>query len=371
MNSDLLIPSHKPIFFNIKSINSPLNKKYRILPYTQKILDNENKVFDLIHYLGNQKKFNQLKNIYTEEQNQIKKEIFVQKNKEKFFKNSSVINIETFDTNKINIHSPMSILEGNFISGLIHHSKNKQKKRNKMIEFKKRNKFLFKRAAMSYDNFFNRKKINLKQNVGLVEENKEISDNSVYNKEITKLKKRLNHASIINLLDEELPDNLENKKEYRKTINSIFFRPYNNLTKDQKSLSTDNFFGIQSKKIKINGNKLQILNLKHKKLSKLFFSKLFKEENKIIDNLNEINNNILDMKHSYHSDNTVNGFSYSTFRTPRKHNNYKAIKENLTSFQKNIYEFPVVNKFIYGSRNPLTIFSKTKIKSKVDSNLSE
>ena len=164
MDSDLSITNRKFLFLNIKSINSPLNKKYKILPYSQKIIRNENNVFDLIHFLGNKKKYNQLKKIYTDEQNKIKKEILIQKKKEKFYKNPNIINIKTFDIDKINIHSPMSIMEGNFISGLIQYSKNKQKKMKKMTEHNKKNKFVFKRASTAQDltlnNYFRKKNRN-------------------------------------------------------------------------------------------------------------------------------------------------------------------------------------------------------------------
>jgi len=172
-------------------------------------------------------------------------------------------------------------------------------------------------------------------------------------------------------MDDDFTPSLENKNEFRKTINSIFYRSYNKLSKDKKSLSADNFFGIQSKKIKVDGNKDQKLKLRHKKLSKLFFSKLFKEENKIVGNLNDINNNLLNIKNSNHIEDlkTIT----NNFRTPRKNlkNNYRELKENLTSLHKKLYKFPEVNKYIYGSRNPLSIFSKLKIKSKINTHLSE
>jgi hypothetical protein len=55
-------------------------------------------------------------------------------------------------------------------------------------------------------------------------------------------------------MDDDFTPSLESKNEFRKTINSIFYRSYNKLSKDKKSLSADNFFGIQSKKIKVDGN---------------------------------------------------------------------------------------------------------------------
>ena len=391
MDSDLSITPRESLFLKIKSINNPLNKKYRILPYSQQIIRNENNIFDLIRFKGNKKKFNQFKSIYTEEQNKIKKEILIHQQKEKIFKNSNVINIQTFNPDKINIHSPMSIMEGNFISGLIQYCKNKKIKNKKILEYKKKNKFVFKRASVTQD--FNLKTLSPKKSVS---KNKDISsinsnsnnisensNNENYfkmntnrdlkeNSKISHNDKKLKIMSIYDFfLDEEFTPSLESKNEFRKTMNSIFYKSYNKLNKDKKSLSADNFFGIQSKKIKVDGNKDQKLKLRHKKLSKLFFSKLFKEENKIVGNLNDINNNLLNIKNTNHIEdlNTIT----NNFRTPKKNliNKYKEIKENLTSLHKKIYKFPEVNQYIYGSRNPLSIFSKLKIKSKIDTNLSE
>ena len=151
MNSDLILTPPESLFLKIKSINNPLNKRYKILPYSQQIIGNENNIFDLIRFQGNKKKFNQFKSIYTEERNKIKKEILIHQKKEKIFKNSNVINIQTFDADKINIHSPMSIMEGNFISGLIQYCKNKKIKNKKILEYKKKNKFVFKRASVTQD----------------------------------------------------------------------------------------------------------------------------------------------------------------------------------------------------------------------------
>ena len=389
MNSELILTPPESLFLKIKSINNPLNKRYKILPYSQQIIGNENNIFDLIRFQGNKKKFNQFKSIYTEERNKIKKEILIHQKKEKIFKNSNVINIQTFDADKINIHSPMSIMEGNFISGLIQYCKNKKIKNKKILEYKKKNKFVFKRASVTQDfhlKNFSPKKIDSK--------NKDFSSNNSYfssensnnennikintkrdikeNSKISHNDKKLKIMSIYDFfMDDDFTPSLESKNEFRKTINSIFYRSYNKLSKDKKSLSADNFFGIQSKKIKVDGNKDQKLKLRHKKLSKLFFSKLFKEENKIVGNLNDINNNLLNIKNSNHIEDlkTIT----NNFRTPRKNlkNNYRELKENLTSLHKKLYKFPEVNKYIYGSRNPLSIFSKLKIKSKINTHLSE
>ena len=288
----------------------------------------------------------------------------------------------------------MSIMEGNLISGLIQYCKNKKIKNKKLLEFKKKNKFVFKRAPMTQDFHLNLNNFSPKKN-HIQDKNKDLSSNNSdsfseksnkenyvknndkkYIKENRRISKKgfdkMKFSSIYDFfLDDDYSPSHESQNEFRKTMNSIFYRPYNKLNKDKKSLSADNFFGIQSKKIKLDGNKDQILNLRHKKLSKLFFSKLFKEENKIVGNLREINNNLIDIKYFKHLE--YYGTITNTFRTPRKKkfkNIYKALKENLTSFRKNIYEFPEVNKYIYGSRNPLAIFSKLKIKSKIDSNLS-
>ena len=56
MNSDLSIIPPESLFLKIKSINNPLNKRYKILPYSQQIIGNENNIFDLIRFQGNKKK---------------------------------------------------------------------------------------------------------------------------------------------------------------------------------------------------------------------------------------------------------------------------------------------------------------------------
>ena len=379
MKSDISITPRQSLFFNIKNINSPLDKRYKILPYSQQIIKNENNVFDLIYLKGNKKRFNQLKNTYLEEKNKIRKEFFSQKQKEKIFKSSNIININTFDEDKINIHSPMSVMEGNFMTCLIQYCKNKKKRIQKMIEFKKKNKFVFKikRPALTQNLFFNRFKIKNRKGLfekmnNFSEENKAISNdsftNSINNSEKNNNENTIKFSSINNILIEDDSVSLSKKNEFRKTMNSIFSRTYNKFNKDKKSLSANNFFGIQSKKIKLFGTKEQKMDLKHKKLTKLFFSKVFKEENNIVKKLNEINNDLLDFKYkSHYFDNETDNI----FITPKRKNNYKLINENLTSLHKQIYEFPETNEYIYGSRNPTTIFSKSKIKSKIETNLPE
>ena len=373
MNSLSLTPNRN-IFFEIKNINTPLNKKYKILPYSQQIIKNENNIFDLIYYKGNPKKYNYLKNLYTTEQNNIKREILIQSKKDKKYKNSNIINIKTFDADKINIHSAISILEGNLISGLINYLKNKKSNQAKMVEYKRKNKFVFKRPSLTLkenlglNKFFNKNKNNF-----FTDDKKDISNNTSINKnenEELNNESKMKFNSIYNILDENNMD-IKTKNELQKTMNTFYSSKYRTLNKDKKYLSSDNFFGIQSKKIKIKGTKEQKLNLRRKKLSKLLFSKLFKEENKIMSNLNEINNDLIDFKNS-------NNFNISdsqtlnienTFHTPRN-NKYKSVNEILTSFHKNIYQFPKINKFICGSKNPGKIFSKPKIKSKIDTNIS-
>ena len=373
MNSLSLTPNRN-IFFEIKNINSPLNKKYKILPYSQQIIKNENNIFDLIYYKGNPKKYNYLKNLYTTEQNNIKREILIQSKKDKKYKNSNIINIKTFDADKINIHSAISILEGNLISGLINYLKNKKSNQAKMVEYKRKNKFVFKRPSLTLkenlglNKFFNKNKNNF-----FTDDKKDISNNTSINKnenEELNNESKMKFNSIYNILDENIMD-IKTKNELQKTMNTFYSSKYRTLNKDKKYLSSDNFFGIQSKKIKIKGTKEQKLNLRRKKLSKLLFSKLFKEENKIMSNLNEINNDLIDFKNSNNfniSDSQTLNIE-STFHTPRN-NKYKNVNEILTSFHKNIYQFPKINKFIYGSKNPGKFFSKPKIKSKIDTNIS-
>ena len=376
MESISLTPKDN-VFLGI-NVNSPLSKKYNILPYTQQIIKNENNIFDIIYYKGNKKKFNYIKNIYINEKSKIKNQILTQSKKDKIFKSSKIINIKTFDLDKISVHSPLSLFEGTLISGLIRHLNNKKIAQKKILENNKKNKLVLKRPSLSLkknitlNNFLNKK-----QNNFFSEENKIISNNNSYienNNETLNNDSKINFSSINNLFDNDAMD-IKTKNEFQKTINTIFSRPFPTLNKDKNSLSSINFFEIQSKKIKIKGTKDQKMNLKRKKLSKILFSKLFKEENKIVNNLNEINSDLIDFKYSNHSNNsnitdnqTLN--MNNNFHTPRN-NKYKKMNEILTSFHKNLYKFPIINKFIFGAKKPRTLFNKPKIKTKIDSNLSK
>ncbi len=383
--NSLMTPPRKYIFLSMNQINFPINKKYRILPYTTKIIKNENNVFDLIHYLGNKKKYFQLKEIYEEAKNNIKKRMLLDKKKEKKYIISNKINIKTFDFDKINVHSPISIMEGNFISGLIDYCKYKKKKEEKILKLKQKNKFVFKKPKLNQDSVVKANKNKRKTISYLCIGNKNTEEEKKTNNEIlndsktSNLDNQFKFCSINSI--EDVPMSLENRNELRKIKKSILLKNYNKLNKDKKSLSADNFFGIQSKKIKLDGNyKEQNLNLKHKKITKLFFSKIFKEENNIENNLKDINNDLIDIKFTNFIDNTnilfndnnliSNSKTLNNFHTPRK-NKFKYLKENLTTFKKSIYEFPEVNKYIYGTRNPLKLFSKLKTKPKIDNNISE
>ena len=376
MKSESITITNRYLFLKVKTIDAHLNKKYKVLPYSQHIIKNENKIFDLIKYLGKKKEYNLLKKNYLEEKNKIKKEIMVQKKLEKTAENTNIINIKTFDADKININSPMSIMEGNLITHLINHCKIKKIRNQKILEYKQKNKFVFKRPNITHyttvNNFFSKKNKNKNNFPKNNYKNKELSKNnsSIINNESNEKNNNDNKfstkkfSSIFSLFDEEYPADIESQNEFRKTINAICTKKYNKLNRNKKYFSCDNFFGIQNKKIKLEGNKEQKLKLRHKKLSKLFFSKLFQEENNLVDNLNSINNNLLDIKstnyyENYKTFNSLNSLSARTLRIPRK-NRYSSINENFTTFKKNIFEYPEVNKYIYGSRNPMTIFNRLK-----------
>ena len=375
MKSETLITNNnRYLFLNVKTIDARLSKKYRVLPYSQQIIKNENKIFDLIRYLGKKKQYNLLKKNYIDEKDKIKKEIMTQKKKEKSIENTNIINIKSFDADKININSPMSIMEGNLISQLINYCKNKKIKKQKLLEYKKKNKFIFKRPNVTQystlNTFFTKKNKNkniIKLSKEIINKNKESSKNSssFINNESSISKNDNKFSSIFSLFDEECPVDLESQNEFRKTINAICTKKYiSKIKRNKKNLSSDNFFGIQNKKIKLEGNKEQKLILKHKKLSKLFFTRLFKEENNLENNLNSINNNLLDIKNTnflenYNTYNSINSLSARTLRIPNK-NKYNNISQNFATFKKNIFEYPEVNKYIYGSSNPISLFKQLK-----------
>ena len=87
MDSNILTTPRKFVFLGLQSINKPINKKYKILPFSQQIIGNENKVFDLIYLLGNNKKnYIQLKDIYEKEQYNLRQQIIKQKSKKKYMR---------------------------------------------------------------------------------------------------------------------------------------------------------------------------------------------------------------------------------------------------------------------------------------------
>ena len=407
MDSNVLTTPRKFVFLGLQSINKPINKKYRILPFSQQIIGNENKVFDLIYLLGNNKKnYIQLKDIYEKEQYNLRQQIIKQKSKKKIYENSNIINISNFDIDKINIHSPISIMEGNFITGLIQYCKNRKKRIQKMIEYKKKNKFVFKRPKITLSqnsalhNYLTKKNLTkynnndnnpIKNLNNPFEENKSgtssnlnsfnnINDSDYENNSHKNTTKYINSYnennkkfSNINIFINDDSKDKPKNTEFRRTINTIFSRTYNKLNKEMKSQSENNVFDIQNKRIKLHGTKEVKLKLKHKKLSKLFFSTLFKEENNIVKNLKNINNDLIDFKYTTISNNiksikqdTNNNDLYTPTKT-----NYKNLRTVLKATQKNIYRTPQVNKYIYGSRYPLTISNNNKIKSKIKLNLQD
>ena len=52
MKSESITIPNRYLFLKVKTIDAHLNKKYKVLPYSQHIIKNENKIFDLIKYLG-------------------------------------------------------------------------------------------------------------------------------------------------------------------------------------------------------------------------------------------------------------------------------------------------------------------------------
>ena len=62
---------------------------------------------------------------------------------------------------------------------------------------------------------------------------------------------------------------------------------------------------------------------------------------------------------NYNTYNSINSLSARTLRIPNK-NKYNNISQNFATFKKNIFEYPEVNKYIYGSSNPISLFKQFK-----------
>jgi len=153
--------------------------------------------------------------------------------------------------------------------------------------------------------------------------------------------------------------NSENDKNIASIKKKSLFSPKypNKELKITKSLSCDEFPNIPQK----NEIKLDLSNLND-------FQTIFKEEKKIKSDSEEISNNLLDIKFEkyFNKIKIYNSVLKKKFlKTKKRHDllmnkkeksRYVNIKENLSQYKKGLYDYAIVNKYIYGSRSPIAVF---------------
>ena len=415
---------YESLFINTKEINSSLDKEYNALNFINPKLKNESRVFDLINLLGNKKEFLKLKSTYENENRKINKDIMTHKQVEQNLLNFNTVNINSFDKKKLNSDNPIQLsTEDNFIMKMIkYNAKKHQKKNNKNFN---KNFFYFKSSLSQDDmirkyNIRNSKKYqnNIRNNIfeklyrnkyrlekyknkklklevtdpvkiidNLIKnyEKKQIlnnpnNHNNNQNKSINKnknknenkeknIKNQRKYNSLINL-------NSENKSLFKsnsiKSINSTnsnniasikkkssFSPEYHDKTiKNSKSSSCDEFHNIQQPKNDINFDFSNINS----------FETIFKEENKIKNDSEEINNNLLDIKFEKYFNkikiyqSVIKNKFFKIKKKPvmpkikKGKSHFVNIKENLSQYKKGLYDYAIVNKYIYGSRSPIAVF---------------
>ena len=422
---------YESLFINTKEINSSLDKEYNALNFINPKLKNENRVFDLINLLGNKKEFLKLKTTYENENRKINKDIITHKKVEQNLLNFNTVNINSFDKKKINSDNPIQLsTEDNFIMKMIkYNAKKHQKKynknfsknylcfksslsqddmlrkyiisnskkyknniRNNIFEKLYRNKYKLEKyknkklklettdPVKIIDNLINnyeKKHIinsqnnhnnnQIKNNSSNINKNKNENENKEKN-----IKNQRRYNSLINL-------NSENKSLFKsnsiKSINSTngnniesikkkssFSPEYHEKTiKNSKSSSCDEFPNIPSIQEPKNDINFDFNNINS-------FETIFKEENKIKNDSEEISNNLLDIKFEKYFDKIKiyqSIIKNKFFKIKKKHDmpkskkgksHYVNIKENLSQYKKGLYDYAIVNKYIYGSRSPIAVF---------------
>ena len=136
----------------------------------------------------------------------------------------------------------------------------------------------------------------------------------------------------------------------------------NNINNERENNSSNSSSNSKNK----NKRKKLSNNEENKKVFDELLCNIAKEENKIKNEVNNINNNLLDIKFKKYI-NSINYYQNITKTKPKKRkykslinksekNKYRKIAENLSHYKKGLYNYAQVNKYIYGSKNPLKVF---------------
>lgn len=408
---------YKSLFINTKEINTPLGKEYNILHYISPKLKNENKVFDLIHNLFDKKEFLKLKQAYDSEKKKINKQIITHRNKkEKSIKFNSV-NINSFDKSKMKLDLPHLTIEDNFMIKIIQFSNKKKKLLNKKVLDKKKKKYLNLKYCLSQNDMHIKYTTeNTNKNTIYKITNKNplvnnfISNENIKNENLTKqdnnnkTQNTLNSYNDLNnykSLSSFSSNSIQNNNNKHKNIiigtrspskTANLFHSKNKLNINKKCFSCTDFLFKQknmnsdSKKIIssniLNSNKNEESlnentndnnkynfscnkNLDYNKAFNEIYSSFFEGENQLLKDTKEINNNLLEIKYKKYFNNIdiYNNVVKSISKKRKKKNrvnklkkNYKKISENLARYKRGLYDYPEVNEYIYGSRNPIKVF---------------
>ena len=140
---------------------------------------------------------------------------------------------------------------------------------------------------------------------------------------------------------------------------------FNNTINNEREHNSSNPSSNSKNKNKNKRKKLSN-NEENKKVFNELLCNIAKEENKIKNEVNNINNNLLDIKFKKYI-NSINYYQNITKTKPKKRkykslinksekNKYRKIAENLSHYKKGLYNYAQVNKYIYGSKNPLKVF---------------
>ena len=406
---------YESLFINTQEINSPLDKEYNALNFINPKLKNESRVFDLINLLGNKKEFLKLKESYETENRKINKDIITQKHVDQNLLNFNTVNINTFDKKKINSDNPIQLsTEDNFIMNMIRHNgKKHQKKYNNnfnknghyfksslsqddmLKKYNINNKRKYKNNIRNniFEKLYKNKKLKNKKKLKEITDPVKIIDNLIDNYEKTHTLNNPNNHNINQTNNKNINENkgkiIKNQRRYNSLTNlnkenkSLYksnsilsfnstngnniasikkqssFSPnfHDKIIKSSKSSSYDEFPNIQPK----NDMNFEFSNINE-------FQTIFKEENKIRNDSEEITNNLLDIKFDKYFNQIkvyTNVIKNKFLKTKKSHDmpknkkeksRYVNLKENLSQYKKGLYDYAIVNKYIYGSRSPIAVF---------------
>ena len=162
-------------------------------------------------------------------------------------------------------------------------------------------------------------------------------------------------------------------RDFPSTINSQndFCSPISNINQNLENLESQNDNITTS-----NENHNIHSNLDYEKAFNELFSNILDEENKLMKECQEINNELSEIRFKKYFNNIEIFNIVSKFmekknkknkknKNKQKRNNYDKISENFNRYKRGLYDYPEVNKYIYGSKSPKEVFGGYKVPSKI------